>query len=70
MILIVLTAKLILVYKKYKTSFKFKNKCFKYVFSNIYLLLTFTKKILIIDKSSNIVKASAFNYKVITTNLV
>jgi hypothetical protein len=69
-ILIVLIAKPILVYKKYKTSFKFRNKLFKYVFFNIYLLLTFIKKILIINKSSNIVKASVFNYKVIITNLV
>jgi hypothetical protein len=69
-ILIVLTAKLILVYKKYKTSFKFKNKLFKHVFFNIYLLLTFIKKILIINGSSNIVKASVFNYKVIIANLV
>jgi hypothetical protein len=69
-ILTVLTAKLILVYKKCKTSFEFKNKLFKHVFSNIYLLLTFIKKIPIIDRSSNIIKASAFNYKVIITNLV
>jgi hypothetical protein len=69
-ILIILIAKPILVYKKYKTSFKSKNKLFKHVFSNIYLLLTFIKKILIINKFNNIVKTSAFNYKVIITNLV
>jgi hypothetical protein len=69
-ILIVLTAKPILVYKKYKTSFEFKNKLFKHVFFNIYLLLTFIKKILIVDGFSNIIKANAFNYKVIIANLV
>jgi hypothetical protein len=69
-ILIVSTAKLILVYKKYKTSFESRNKLFKHVFFNIYLLLTFTKKILIINKFSNIIKANTFNYKVIITNLV
>ena len=70
MILIVLTAKPILVYKKYKTSFEFKNKLFKHVFFNIYLLLTFIKKILIVDGFNNIVKASVSNYKVIIANLV
>jgi hypothetical protein len=69
-ILIVLTAKLILVYKKYKTSFESRNKLFKYVFFNIYLLLTFIKKILIVDGFNNIVKASVSNYKVIIANLV
>jgi hypothetical protein len=69
-ILIVLTAKLILVYKKYKTSFEFRNKLFKHVFFNIYLLLTFIKKILIVDGFNNIVKASVSNYKVIIANLV
>jgi hypothetical protein len=69
-ILIILIAKPILVYKKYKTSFEFKNKLFKHVFFNIYLLLTFIKKILIINKFSNIIKANIFNYKIIIINLV
>jgi hypothetical protein len=47
-----LIAKLMLVYKKCKASFAFKNKLFKYVFFNICSLFTYLLSEVIINSSN------------------